>query len=187
MLRRGSVPLVLRLAVAGPAMAEVKSGTVNGFEVATVGTIAAPADRVYAALGEVGRWWDPSHTFSRDAANLSIELRAGGCFCEAVEGWRLGSASAGCLRRAWPEAASARRARPVADGGRRRHAQLDAETGRGRHQCRPELCRRRLHPQRHGAMGDAGRSGARRAAATPEKLRRQIPATIASHTEAVRQ
>ena len=85
MLIRGSVPLVLLLAVAGPAMAEVKSVTANGFEVATVGTIAAPADRVYAALGEVGHWWDPSHTFSRDAANLSIELRAGGCFCERLK------------------------------------------------------------------------------------------------------
>ncbi|HEX3524020.1 MAG TPA: SRPBCC domain-containing protein [Stellaceae bacterium] len=86
MLIRGSVPLVLLLAVAGPATAEVKSVTANGFEVATVGTIAAPADRVYAALGEVGHWWDPSHTFSRDAANLSMELRAGGCFCERLKG-----------------------------------------------------------------------------------------------------
>src|SRR5204863_72537 len=42
-------------------------------------------DRVYAALGEVGHWWDPSHTFSRDAANLSMELRAGGCFCERLK------------------------------------------------------------------------------------------------------
>ncbi len=36
-------------------------------------TIAAPADLVYAALGEVGRWWSPSHTFSvewRLAAHL---------------------------------------------------------------------------------------------------------------------
>jgi len=64
-------PLILVLAVAGPASAEVKSVTANSFEVATTGTIAAPSDRVYAALGEVGHWWDPSHTFSRDAANLA--------------------------------------------------------------------------------------------------------------------
>jgi uncharacterized protein YndB with AHSA1/START domain len=85
MLIRGSVPLILGLAAAGPAPAEVKSVMPNGFEVATAATIAAPADRVYAALGEIGRWWSPSHTFSRDAANLSIELRAGGCFCEALK------------------------------------------------------------------------------------------------------
>jgi len=85
MLFRGLVPLVLGLAVGGPGAAEVKSGTPNGFEVATIVTIAAPADRVYAALGDVGRWWSSAHTFSRDAANLSIELRAGGCFCEALK------------------------------------------------------------------------------------------------------
>jgi uncharacterized protein YndB with AHSA1/START domain len=79
------VTALLALLGAGPAAAEVKSATANGFEVASVATIAAPADRVYAALGEVGRWWSPSHTFSRDAANLSIELRAGGCFCERLK------------------------------------------------------------------------------------------------------
>jgi uncharacterized protein YndB with AHSA1/START domain len=59
--------------------------TPNGFEVATMATIAAPPDRVYAVFGEVGHWWDSSHTFSRDAANLSMELRAGGCFCERLK------------------------------------------------------------------------------------------------------
>jgi uncharacterized protein YndB with AHSA1/START domain len=78
-------PLMLVLTVGGPALAEVKSITANGFEVASATTISAPPDRVYAAFGEVGRWWSPSHTFSRDAANLSIELRAGGCFCERLK------------------------------------------------------------------------------------------------------
>ena len=78
-------PLILILAAAGSAAAEVKSVTPTGFEVLSKATIAAPAGRVYAALGEVGHWWDPSHTFSRDAANLSIELRAGGCFCERLK------------------------------------------------------------------------------------------------------
>ena len=82
---RGLAALIPVLAAAGPAAAEVKSVTANGFEVASTATIAAPPDRVYAALGEVGRWWSPSHTFSRDAANLSMELRAGGCFCERLK------------------------------------------------------------------------------------------------------
>jgi uncharacterized protein YndB with AHSA1/START domain len=82
---KGLAPLMLVLTAGGPAAAEVKSATVNGFEVASATTISAPADRVYAALGEIGRWWSSSHTFSRDAANLSIELRAGGCFCERLK------------------------------------------------------------------------------------------------------
>lgn len=85
MLIRGLPALVLILALAGPAAAEVKSATPNGFEVVSIVTIAAPADRVYSALGEVGRWWDPTHTFSREAANLSLDLRAGGCFCERLK------------------------------------------------------------------------------------------------------
>ena len=84
MLIRGFA-LVLALAVTGPALAEVKSATPNGFEVASIVTIAAPADRVYSAFGEIGHWWSSSHTFSRDAANLSLELRAGGCFCERLK------------------------------------------------------------------------------------------------------
>ena len=79
-----AAPIAL-LAATGSASAEVKSVAANGFEVASAATIAAPPERVYAALGEIGRWWSPSHTFSRNAANLSIELRAGGCFCEALK------------------------------------------------------------------------------------------------------
>jgi uncharacterized protein YndB with AHSA1/START domain len=86
MLNRSLASLLLAIAGAVPALAEVKSVTPNGFEVVSVATIAAPAERVYSALGEVGRWWSPSHTFSRDAANLSLELRAGGCFCERLKG-----------------------------------------------------------------------------------------------------
>jgi len=82
---KGLAPLILGLASVGPAAAEVKSAAPNGFEVVSMATISAPADRVYAALGEVDRWWSPSHTFSGDAVNLSIELRAGGCFCEGLK------------------------------------------------------------------------------------------------------
>jgi uncharacterized protein YndB with AHSA1/START domain len=85
MLVRGLAPLILLLPFAGPATAEVRSVTPSGFEVTTAATIGAPPDRVYAALGEVGRWWSPAHTFSRDAGNLSMELHAGGCFCERLK------------------------------------------------------------------------------------------------------
>jgi uncharacterized protein YndB with AHSA1/START domain len=83
---KGLAPLILALTVAGPATAEVKSATPNGFEAATTVTIAASPDRVYAAFGEVDRWWSSSHTFSRASANLSLELRAGACFCERLKG-----------------------------------------------------------------------------------------------------
>ena len=80
MLIRGFAALVLALPVTGPALAEVKSATPNGFEVASIVTIAAPADRVYSALGEVGHWWSSSHTFSRDAANLASRCAPAAAF-----------------------------------------------------------------------------------------------------------
>ena len=66
--------LLLGMALASPVTAEVKSVTATGFETVSIATIAAPPDRVYAALGEISRWWNSAHTFSKDAANLSIEL-----------------------------------------------------------------------------------------------------------------
>src|SRR5262249_11154888 len=48
-------------------------------------TIAAPRERVFRALTEeVGRWWDPAHSYSHEAANFSIDARPGGCFCERL-------------------------------------------------------------------------------------------------------
>jgi uncharacterized protein YndB with AHSA1/START domain len=67
------------------AEAEVKSIAPDGFEVVDTVTIQAPPAQVYAALGQIGRWWSSAHTFSRDAANLSIDLKAGGCFCERLK------------------------------------------------------------------------------------------------------
>jgi uncharacterized protein YndB with AHSA1/START domain len=45
--------------------------------------VAAPPARVYDALvRELTTWWSPSHTYTGDAKNLSIDARPGGCFCE---------------------------------------------------------------------------------------------------------
>jgi uncharacterized protein YndB with AHSA1/START domain len=69
----------------GSAEAEVKSVAPNGFEVVDTAAIQAAPERVYAALGQIGQWWSNAHTFSHDAANLSLDLKAGGCFCERLK------------------------------------------------------------------------------------------------------
>ncbi|MGA8205336.1 MAG: SRPBCC family protein [Woeseiaceae bacterium] len=67
------------------ARGEVLDSGPNGFSLATEVTIAAPrADVWAAAVGEIGHWWNSEHTISGDAANLSIEPVAQGCFCEAI-------------------------------------------------------------------------------------------------------
>lgn len=79
-------PLVLLLCglAALPAKAAVDV-TPTGFVVRHDVAIGAPPARVYQALvGQVGSWWNPRHSYSGDGANLSIDARPGGCFCERL-------------------------------------------------------------------------------------------------------
>ena len=46
--------------------------------------IAAAPDKVYAALIQPSKWWNSDHTYSGSAANLTLEAKAGGCFCETL-------------------------------------------------------------------------------------------------------
>jgi hypothetical protein len=72
------------IASASPAAAEVVSASSNGFEVRqTVNLVVPPAD-AFDAFRNIGAWWDPEHTYSGDAANLSLALVPGGCFCERL-------------------------------------------------------------------------------------------------------
>jgi hypothetical protein len=60
------------------------SASSNGFEVRqTVNLVVPPAD-AFDAFRNIGAWWDPEHTYSGDAANLSLALVPGGCFCERL-------------------------------------------------------------------------------------------------------
>jgi len=68
----------------GVARAAVLSAAANGFEVSETAHISATPDKVYAALVTPSRWWDPNHTFSKDASNLSLDPRANGCWCEKL-------------------------------------------------------------------------------------------------------
>ena len=42
---------------------------------------AEPA-QVWPAFGELPRWWNPAHSWSRNTANLHLDLRPGSCWCE---------------------------------------------------------------------------------------------------------
>jgi uncharacterized protein YndB with AHSA1/START domain len=68
------------------AAAEVLSVAGNGFEVRETAHIAAQPDKVFAALLVPAHWWNSEHTFSGSAANLVLDARAGGCFCETLPG-----------------------------------------------------------------------------------------------------
>lgn len=76
--------LAIATAIACPARAAVTDSAVNGFSIEQTVHIAATPDKVYDALIKPSLWWDSAHTFSGSAANLTLDARAGGCFCETM-------------------------------------------------------------------------------------------------------
>lgn len=81
---RGYVIVPVLLAVS-PAIAEVKSSSPGAFEVERKAVVAASPAEVYARIGRIESWWDTAHSYSGKAAHLSLEARAGGCFCEKLD------------------------------------------------------------------------------------------------------
>jgi uncharacterized protein YndB with AHSA1/START domain len=85
-MRTVCLALVSALCLAAPAGAVVVGADSHGFELRhTIDVPLAPAQAL-AAFGQVGSWWAKDHTYSGDAARLSLELRPGGCWCERLDG-----------------------------------------------------------------------------------------------------
>jgi uncharacterized protein YndB with AHSA1/START domain len=84
-MRQCSLGALILVMLSGTAAQSAPQVAPNGFLVKLEANINAPAAKVYDALvGQVGSWWNPDHTYSHDAKNLSIDARAGGCFCEKL-------------------------------------------------------------------------------------------------------
>jgi hypothetical protein len=81
MIASGALPLL-----PNAAGAEVTSVGDSGFELREQVHVAAAPAMVYAALLAPRRWWDPKHTYSGDAARLTLEPKVGGCWCETIPG-----------------------------------------------------------------------------------------------------
>lgn len=103
---RIAIAFAVMLAASTPAASHVVSAVPHGFELTETATVkAAPAD-VYKTLLDIASWWNSSHTYSGDAANLSIDQRPGGCWCErtkdggAIEHMRIVYAQPGAMLRA---------------------------------------------------------------------------------------
>jgi uncharacterized protein YndB with AHSA1/START domain len=77
---------VLTVGMAWPAdaSAEVAKLSPNGFSVRVAAEIGATPEKVYEVLVKPEQWWSSDHTFSGKAANLTLDAKAGGCFCETL-------------------------------------------------------------------------------------------------------
>ena len=76
--------LAIAIIYSARAAAAVTDQAPNGFTVSETAHIAAPSAEIYAALLRPQDWWDSKHTFSGSAANMSLDPRAGGCWCETL-------------------------------------------------------------------------------------------------------
>jgi uncharacterized protein YndB with AHSA1/START domain len=98
--------LVIALSlVAAPASAKVVSASPQGFALSETATVAASPADVYRTLVDIASWWDGAHSYSGDAANITIDARPGGCWCEkvsdgAIEHMRIVYAQPGAVLRA---------------------------------------------------------------------------------------
>jgi hypothetical protein len=76
------------LALAGlvnsPVAAEIVSRSEDAFTLKFQGPTRLGPAGVADAFSEVELWWDPAHSYTGDAANLSLDLAPGGCWCEAM-------------------------------------------------------------------------------------------------------
>lgn len=79
--------MVIALITKGDVRAAVVDTSDIGFTVQYEFTVAATPDKAYRqVVNAVGKWWGSDHTYSGDASNMYMENRAGGCFCERLQG-----------------------------------------------------------------------------------------------------
>jgi hypothetical protein len=69
-----------------PAAAEVTAVDETGFVIHHETTVAAAPDVAWAELAKPAEWWNGEHSYSHDAANMTLDPVAGGCFCETIPG-----------------------------------------------------------------------------------------------------
>ncbi len=75
--------VALGVLAAHQARAEVKHASPSGFTIENVRVVPVDGSTAFKALVEdVNRWWPRDHTWWGSEGALSIEPRAGGCFCE---------------------------------------------------------------------------------------------------------
>lgn len=69
-----------------PAAGEVTKSDPAGFVSTHRIVIAAPPEKVWDTIARPSLWWSKDHSYSGIAANLSIDPRPGGCWCEKLAG-----------------------------------------------------------------------------------------------------
>jgi len=69
-----------------PAFAATSEVTPAGFLATFREEVDASPAEAWRTVTRIDRWWSADHTYSGDAANLSLDPVAGGCWCERWNG-----------------------------------------------------------------------------------------------------
>ena len=76
--------MALLSAASLPARAEVVSMSGGGFALRQMVTSTLSPEVAWRRFVDIANWWNGDHTYSGKAAALSIDLCAGGCWCETL-------------------------------------------------------------------------------------------------------
>ena len=79
-----TIGAIVALSLAVPASAEVVQSSPTHFVTRDSATVKAAPKAAWLTLIEPGGWWNGEHSWSGNAANLSIVPQGGGCFCERI-------------------------------------------------------------------------------------------------------
>ncbi len=83
-MRASSWGLLAGVLVSPPALGAVTASSDLGFVIERSVQVPADAMTSWRELVRPAGWWQSAHTWSGSAANLTLEPRAGGCFCETL-------------------------------------------------------------------------------------------------------
>ena len=73
-------------AATAPATAEIVAAGPDHYTLKQQGVSPLPPEALWARLIKPAEWWRPDHTYSGDAANLSLKVKAGGLWREDWDG-----------------------------------------------------------------------------------------------------
>lgn len=69
-------------AAAAAAHAETSNVSASGFTVTHAAVVTGEPEQVWQAFTQLPRWWKPTHTWSGESSNMTLDAQAGGCWCE---------------------------------------------------------------------------------------------------------
>lgn len=80
-----AVMLAVSNIAAPPVLADVTEQGEAHFITTESLVVSGSPQEVWLALISPGKWWNDAHTWSGNAANMTLVPQAGGCFCERLE------------------------------------------------------------------------------------------------------